>query len=109
MRRINITIACTEASINSIRMAICTAKRRKGGDQLPGGSVSIRVPALLRDKVAVFLEMYEDMALQRHLCLSGCEGERRQLIDDFKRIMDFEKERLDQRREIEDRRQQSLF
>lgn len=77
--------------------------------KLPGGSVNIRVPALLKDKVRVFLEMYEDMALNRRTLLSGDESDRRLLIDDFKRLMEFEKERLDRRKEIEDLRQTSLF
>ena len=71
--------------------------------------MNIRVPALLKDKVRVFLEMYEDMALNRRTLLSGDESDRRLLIDDFKRLMEFEKERLDRRKEIEDLRQTSLF
>ena len=77
--------------------------------KIPGGSVSMRVPTILRDKVSVFLEMSEDLALNRCALLTCHEGERRQLVDDFKRIMEFERERLDRKREIEDSRQQSLF
>ena len=90
-------------------MATGLATSRNRRCQIPGGSVSVKVPSLLEDKVMVFLELYEDMALGHYSSLSGCEAERRQLVDDFKRMMEFEKERLDHRREIEDQRQQSLF
>ena len=71
----------------------------------------IRVPNQLKDKIIALLDLYGECILGSQALESRAdETTRKMLVEDMKTMIEFEKNRQEERmKTIEDRRQQNLF
>ena len=79
--------------------------------RFPGGSAIIRVPNQLKDKIIALLDLYGECMLGSQALESRAdETTRKMLVEDMKTMIEFEKNRQEERmKTIDDRRQQNLF
>lgn len=78
--------------------------------RFPGGSEMIRIPSWLKSEVIAFIDLFGECALDRAPLSRSDEQTRKKLIEDMKKMIIYERNRLDKKaKEFDDRRQKSLF
>lgn len=88
---------------------------RKGAGRkprFPGGTEMIRIPSLLKAEVIAFIDVFCECAsdLGRARKSRSDEATRRKLVEDLKKMIVYERNRLAEKaKEFDNRRQQELF
>lgn len=87
---------------------------RKGSGRkprFPGGTEMIRIPSWLKSEIIAFIDLFGESALEGIAPKSRSdEATRRKLIEDMKKMIAYERNRLEKRaKDFDERRQQTLF
>ena len=88
---------------------------RKGAGRkprFPGGSMMIRVPRLMKAEVIAFIDVFCECAsdLERSRKSRSDEATRKKLVEDMKKMIVYERNRLEEKaKEFDNRRQKKLF
>lgn len=96
-----------------------TGKKQRGGarkgagrkPRFPGGTEMIRIPSLMKAEVIAFIDVFGECAFEGRVPKSRSdEATRKKLVEDMKKMIVYERNRLEEKaKEFDNRRQKKLF